>query len=106
MASCYGRTYYYWNRTAYPGCSCNGNGKIFTVQDESTFVSAIGVSQGRIAWTGDTSEIEGEYTDIGGKTVFPGFIDSHIHPVYVASVQDQVACMPVFLTRELLRLQR
>ena len=74
-----------------------GNGKIFTGQDESTFVSAIGVSQGRIAWTGDTSEIEGEYTDLGGKTVLPGFIGSHIHPVYVASVQDQVACMPPFV---------
>ena len=55
-------------------------------------ISAFGVADGKIVWTGETAEIKGEYIDLEGKTVLPGFIDSHIHPVYVASVQNQVPC--------------
>lgn len=73
------------------------NGKIFTGQDETRFVSALGVADGKFVWTGETAEIKGEYIDLEGKTVLPGFIDSHIHPVYVASVQNQVPCMPPFV---------
>lgn len=71
-----------------------GNGKIFTGQDETSFVSAFAVEAGKIVWLGETADIAGPFIDLAGKTVVPGFIDSHIHPVYVSRVQNQVACMP------------
>lgn len=70
-----------------------GNGKIFTAQDETTFVSAMILENGKVIWTGDTKDLEGEYIDLNGKTVVPGFIDSHIHPMYVGAIQEQVSCM-------------
>lgn len=52
------------------------------------------VENGKVAWTGNTHDLQEEFIDLKGKTVVPGFIDSHIHPIYVASVQEQIACMP------------
>lgn len=77
------------------------NGKIFTGQDEAHFVSAIGVSDGKIAWVGEQHELpthtQSQWEDLQGKVVLPGLIDAHIHPTYVANVQRQVACMPPYV---------
>lgn len=59
------------------------NGKIYTMDDR--VYEAIAVSGNRIALLGTTEEIEAAGTDdavkidLLGKSVFPGFIDSHMH---------------------------
>lgn len=61
------------------------------------------VEDGHVIWTGD--ETEAEYTsaagnpdceivDLGGRTVIPGFIDAHMHPMMLAEYSRQIACMP------------
>lgn len=71
-----------------------GNGKVFTGRDETHFVSAFGVEYGRFVWVGETGDIPGEYEDLQGKTVVPGFIDSHMHPIITAKLANGVALMP------------
>ena len=61
------------------------NGKIITLNKEQPFVSSLAVKEGRIFKVGDYDEVKplmGQNTkviDLAGKTVIPGFIDSHIH---------------------------
>lgn len=61
------------------------NGKIHMVNQEDSIVEAVACKKGRIIFAGDMNEIEtyvGSQTktiDLKGKTVLPGFIDSHLH---------------------------
>ncbi len=61
------------------------NGKIYTVDGKNTIVEAVYIRNGRIAATGKTGKILRNATpgtqvvDLKGRTVFPGFIDSHGH---------------------------
>ena len=32
--------------------------------------------------------------DLGGRTVIPGFVDAHMHPVMLADFSRQIACLP------------
>jgi predicted amidohydrolase YtcJ len=59
------------------------NGKIVTVDDAFSIRQAIVVKDGRILAVGD-NEIRNRYQsvraiDLGGRTVLPGFFDTHIH---------------------------
>ena len=59
------------------------NGKIVTVDEEFSIHNVVVVDDGRIVETGDQSLL-GKYQatteiDLQGKTVLPGFIDSHTH---------------------------
>ena len=59
------------------------NGKIVTLDEHSTIVSVIVVRNDRIAATGG-DELKRRYStaktiDLGGKTMLPGFVDSHTH---------------------------
>jgi len=62
------------------------DGKIATLDDESSFVSAVAARDGRIIATGTDEEIRplaGASTnviDAAGRTVIPGIVDSHCHP--------------------------
>jgi predicted amidohydrolase YtcJ len=61
------------------------NGKIATMQAPGDFVEALAISGGRIVARGSTREMRelapsAELVDCGGRTVIPGFIDSHCHP--------------------------
>ena len=70
------------------------NGKIFTGQNENSFVNAFRVADGKFTWVGNLqnpSEEEGAI-DLQGKTVIPGLIDAHTHPTYVAGTIDAVPC--------------
>ncbi len=61
------------------------NGVIHTVDEKNPSAQAVGIAGGRIAfvgtndaaktWMGDSTQV----IDLGGKTVVPGFIDSHYH---------------------------
>ncbi|MFQ5912005.1 MAG: amidohydrolase family protein [Nitrospinota bacterium] len=63
------------------------NGKLVTVDAENTIAQGIAILGNRIAAIGSSKEIKalaGENTrvvDLGGRTVIPGLIDSHIHAI-------------------------
>ena len=66
------------------------NGKILTVDRESSMRSALAIREGRIAAVGTDADIRrlaGPKTrtiDLQGRTVIPGLIDSHIHATRAA----------------------
>jgi predicted amidohydrolase YtcJ len=61
------------------------NGNIYTVNDRQPYAQAIAVTRERIAFVGSNAEAQkfrGDKTriiDLRGKTVVPGFTDSHCH---------------------------
>ena len=61
------------------------HGKIVTVDPQFHIVEAMAIRDGRILATGTTADIVKlaasgtEQIDLGGKTVLPGLIDSHVH---------------------------
>jgi predicted amidohydrolase YtcJ len=61
------------------------NGKIVTVDPQFRTVEAMAIRDGRIVATGTSADIARlagsgtERVDLGGKTVLPGLIDSHVH---------------------------
>lgn len=63
------------------------NGRIATQDDKRSFVNALAIIDGRISATGDTATVmtyRGPSTrviELGGRTVIPGLIDSHSHPI-------------------------
>src|SRR5882672_5294930 len=63
------------------------HGKIVTVDRQFSIKQAIAISNGRIDLVGGNAEVlkrKGPKTrvvELGGRTVIPGLIDSHTHPV-------------------------
>src|SRR5256885_13981736 len=63
------------------------NGRIATQDAKQSFVSALAIKNGRIHATGDAKTIiahKGAATrvvELNGRTVIPGLIDSHSHPI-------------------------
>src|SRR3989475_13039479 len=63
------------------------NGRIATQDDRQSFVDALAIKDGRIHATGDTATVmphRGPATrviELNGRTVIPGLIDSHSHPI-------------------------
>ena len=58
------------------------NAKIFTADKDRPQATALAVKDGKFVYVGDEtglSAYEGEVTDLGGKFVIPGIIDSHVH---------------------------
>src|SRR5262249_37129595 len=61
------------------------NGKMVTLDAKSSVAQALAIHDGRILATGSNDDIKklaGPNTktvDVGGRTVIPGLIDSHIH---------------------------
>ena len=61
------------------------NGKIATMERPGAFVEAMAIAQGRVVAVGSAPDIRSfapsaTVVDCGGRTVLPGFIDSHCHP--------------------------
>src|SRR6058998_1190424 len=60
-------------------------GKIVTVDPQSRTVEAMAIRDGRIVAVGTNADIvrlagpATEQVNLGGKTVLPGLIDSHVH---------------------------
>jgi predicted amidohydrolase YtcJ len=66
------------------------NGKIITLDEHSTVAEALAVRDGKIVAVGSSAEVHmltGPATrivDLGGRTVIPGLIDSHMHAIRAA----------------------
>jgi len=65
---------------------CWWNGTIYTMEHEGHTVEAVFTEHGLVVATGSKEEIEGrfhdhidEVVDLQGGTMFPGFVDSHMH---------------------------
>ena len=76
------------------------NGKIFTSdisEPGALYAEALLCDGGRILFAGAEKDLPaGEYPriDLGGRTVIPGFVDAHMHPVMLADFSRQIACLP------------
>ena len=58
------------------------NAKIFTSDKNHPQATALAVKDGKFVYVGDEAGLkgfEGEVTDLGGKFIMPGIIDSHVH---------------------------
>jgi predicted amidohydrolase YtcJ len=61
-------------------------GKIFTVDDDRPWAEAIAIKDGTFLYVGDDAGITSFVTDdtrksdLGGRLVIPGLVDSHAHP--------------------------
>ena len=58
------------------------NAKIFTADKSRPQATALAVKDGKFVYVGDEaglSAYEGGVTDLGGKFIMPGIIDSHVH---------------------------
>ena len=76
------------------------NVRIFTADKDNPQASALVVKDGKFVYVGDEaglSEYEGEVTDLGGRFIMPGIIDSHVHvtlPVgfEYAEIGERIEC--------------
>ena len=58
------------------------NAKIFTSDKNNPMATALVVKDGKFVYVGNEAGLanyEGEVTDLGGKFIMPGIIDSHVH---------------------------
>ena len=58
------------------------NARIFTADQRRPQATALAVKDGRFVYVGDEAGLsgyEGEVTDLGGRFIMPGIIDSHVH---------------------------
>lgn len=61
------------------------NAKIFTANKDALQASALAVKDGKFIYVGDEtglSDFEGEVTDLEGKFIMPGIIDTHVHVTF------------------------
>jgi predicted amidohydrolase YtcJ len=72
---------------------------VLTGESETAFATAFRVRDGVIEWVGDEADVAGEAsTDLGGRTVLPGLIDSHTHPALMAGTAAAAECFPPAVT--------
>ncbi len=63
------------------------NGRVITVDKDDKIEEAVGIKGNKIVFVGSNEEIEKiidnttKIIDLGGKTLCPGFIDTHYHPI-------------------------
>lgn len=58
------------------------NANIFTAAGDHLKANALAVKDGKFVYVGNESglsDYEGEVTDLGGRFIMPGIIDSHVH---------------------------
>jgi len=59
------------------------NGKVLTIDNNFSIQSAIAINEGKVVVTGDESILvqykASKIVDLNGKTLMPGFNDSHTH---------------------------
>jgi predicted amidohydrolase YtcJ len=74
------------------------NGEVITVDKKNSIVESVAVKENRIVGVGSNQEVKGfigeetKVIDLEGKTLLPGFIDSHIHLILYGVYQLGVSC--------------
>ncbi|MDR0571213.1 MAG: amidohydrolase [Clostridiales Family XIII bacterium] len=83
-------------------------GAVRPMDDSDAAVEAIGVKDGRVAFLGTTEEASSltaaRRVDLEGRTVLPGFIDSHIHCVTYAWYENCVKLHAAASPEDVIRL--
>ena len=86
------------------------NGKIGTQDDHDTFAQAVGIKDGKIAFVGSNEEAAAlsadERIDLNGRLMLPGFVDSHLHMLHYAFVENSVKLFDCTSVEELMDLAR
>jgi predicted amidohydrolase YtcJ len=83
------------------------NGKIYTMDPKNPYTSALAIQERKIVAVGKNTQIKDgiprgfKTIDLKGKTVLPGFIDSHTHFVHFALNLDQIELKGVKSEKEL-----
>ena len=84
------------------------NGLIKTLDDADSLYEAVGVDNGKIVFLGSDEEAAAlecdERTDLDGKLMLPGFVDSHLHMLHYAFVQNSVKLFDCTSVEEMLAL--
>ena len=63
------------------------NGKVFTAEPQNSYADAVAIREDKILAVGSLPEVvkaaepNAERIDLHGKTLFPGFVDSHSHSI-------------------------
>ncbi len=71
-------------------------GRIYTMEPRQPLCDAMIIRDGRIAWLGTAGDLSAipsghyEMIDLDGRTIFPGFIDSHTHIVFWSLSRTQI----------------
>ena len=76
------------------------NAKIYTADKNQPMATAFAVKDGKFVYVSDEaglSAYEGSVTDLGGKFIMPGIIDSHVHVTWpigfeYATIDGLIAC--------------
>ncbi len=72
------------------------NGRVYTVDDDFSTAAAIAIREDTIVDVGSTDDVrrlsgdDTKVVDLEGRTVVPGFMDSHLHPIYAGKNLPQV----------------
>lgn len=77
------------------------NGAIYTSDKQNPFAEAMITDGEIISWLGmekDLGQPEGEYINLHGKRVLPGFVDAHMHPLLLAENEEKLYCGPPQVT--------
>lgn len=72
------------------------NARIFTSNPGQLYADSMLAEDGKILWvgTGAPDEAPDEVIDLQGRTVIPGLVDAHMHPLMLAEYSRQIACLP------------
>ncbi|NIB38282.1 amidohydrolase [Pseudomaricurvus alkylphenolicus] len=63
------------------------NASVYTVDDDQPWAEAVAVRNGELVYVGSNEGVaayadgDTRVTDLGGKMMLPGFVDSHMHPL-------------------------
>lgn len=83
--------------------------RVHTCDDRGTVAEAIGFAGGRVTAVGTLAAVRAatpnaDERDLGGATVYPGFIDAHHHFCFAATYAGfpEIRCPPICTLRELL----
>ena len=70
------------------------NGCIRTLDDAGCVAEAVGIENGKIAFIGTNEEAQKipceEKTDLQGRLLLPGLVDTHLHMLHYAFVERSV----------------
>ena len=72
------------------------NGQIVTVNEKDEICQAVGIKKNKIVFVGTDEEIrriideKTKVIDLKGRTMCPGFIDSHFHPILSGFMGDAI----------------